>query len=360
MDGIKTPLYDCHLALGGKMAFFANHLLPIQYPAGIIAEHMAVRTKCGLFDVSHMGELVFDGADALANINRLFTNDYTNLAIGRVRYGLMCDESGGVLDDLLVYRTGETEYLAVVNAANRISDVAWIKDHLSGRVEFHDISAEVSLISIQGPLSHQVLSKLTASLPEKYYSFINDVDIAGMRTMISQTGYTGEKGYEICLDNENAPRLWQLLLDMGEEYGILPCGLGARDTLRLEASMPLYGHEMDQSVTPLEVGLSFGVKLEKDFIGRDALLALGEPRRQRIGLKVVGRGIIREYQDVFYDDLLIGQSTSGTHCPYLGAAYAMALVKADSVSLGDIVEADVRGRRIKAEVVALPFYQRSK
>ena len=200
---------------------------------------------------------------------------------------------------------------------------------------------------------------MTQDIPQKYYSFIDNVSIGGINALLSQTGYTGSKGYEIYVAAADAPAMWQNLLDAGQDEGLIPCGLGARDTLRLEAAMPLYGHEMDETVSPFEAGLGFAVKLDKDFIGRDALLAAGEPKRQRVGLKVLGRGIVREHQDVYYQGELIGHSTSGTHCPYLGGAYAMALIAANSVKNGDIVEVDVRGRRIEAEIVPLPFYKRA-
>lgn len=355
---LKTPLYDCHVALGGKIVPFAGYLLPVQYPAGVIAEHMAVRTKCGLFDVSHMGEVIYEGPDALANINKILTNDYTKMDIGRVRYSLMCYDDGGVVDDLLVYKMGEEKYLIVVNAANRHKDVEWMKKHLFGEVRFSDISDQIAQIALQGPAADAIIAKLTADIPQKYYSFIDKVQIGGIESLLSQTGYTGEKGYEIYVAAADAPAMWQQLLDAGADEGLVPCGLGARDTLRLEASMPLYGHEMDETVSPLEAGLNFAVKLDKNFIGREALLAAGDPQRQRIGLKVLGRGIVREHQDVYAQGRLIGHSTSGTHCPYLGGAYAMALVESQSVQLGDKVEVDVRGRRIEAEVVPLPFYKR--
>ncbi len=355
---LKTPLYEKHVAAGGKIVPFAGYLLPVQYPAGVIAEHMAVREKCGLFDVSHMGEVLFEGPDALANINRIFTNDYTKMEAGRVRYGLMCYEDGGTVDDLLVYKMRDDKYYVVINAANRHKDVAWINGHLSGDVKFSDISDDIAQLALQGPASDKIIARVTSAIPQKYYSFLDNVEVAGLKAIISQTGYTGSKGYEIYVAAEEGEKLWDALLAAGAEDGLIPCGLGARDTLRLEASMPLYGHEMDETVTPLEAGLSFGVKLDKDFIGRDALVAKGDPARERIGLKVTGRGIIREHQDVYFRDKLIGHSTSGTHCPYLGGGYAMALVEKGAVSLGDTVEADVRGRRVAAEVVEMPFYKR--
>ncbi len=358
----KTPLYDCHAALKGKIVPFAGYLLPVQYPAGVIAEHMAVRQAAGLFDVSHMGEVTYTGKDALANLNHLLTNDFTNLAEGRVRYSPMCREDGGILDDLLVYRRGPESFLVVVNAGNRHKDVAWMQAHVFGDVEFADISDQVAQIALQGPKSDDILRKLTDAdnIPQKYYSFRENVPVAGISCLVSQTGYTGEKGYEIYVENQYAPQLWNELLAAGKEYGLLPCGLGARDTLRLEAAMPLYGHEMDETVDPLETGLDFAVKLDKDFIGRDAILAKGAPRRKRVGLKVTGRGIVREHQPVFAGDTNIGYTTSGTHLPYLNGAYAMALLDAAYSETGRPVTVEVRGRRVEAEIVPLPLYSRGK
>lgn len=356
----KTPLYDRHTALGGKIVPFAGYLLPIEYPTGIIGEHMAVRTGCGLFDVSHMGEIVLSGPGALASLNHLLTNDFTDLAVGRVRYSPLCNENGGVVDDLIVYRTDENRYLLVVNAANCEKDDAHIRKNLLPDTDMENISDQVAQIALQGPESTAILAKLAdpQQIPGKYYSFTDGVAVGGVRCLISRTGYTGEMGYELYCDAADATKLWDLLLSAGEAEGLLPCGLGARDTLRLEAAMPLYGHEMDDTVSPLEAGLAFSVKMQKaGFIGKAALEALGPPRRTRIGLKVIGRGIIRERQPVFFDGRQIGETTSGTHCAFLGGAWAMALVQSGSVALGDTVEAEVRGRRVAAQVVPLPFYK---
>lgn len=356
----KTPLYEKHVALKGKMVPFGGYIMPVQYDKGIIAEHMAVRTKAGLFDVSHMGEVIFEGPGALATLNHLLTNDYTSLAVGRVRYGVMCREDGGCLDDLIVYRLGEEKYLVVVNAANHDKDVAHMKPNLLPETTFTDISDETGLLALQGPLSKEIISKILegGELPEKYYSASQHVQLAGVDCLVSRTGYTGEFGYEIFCPAEKAPGLWDAILAAGADEGILPCGLGARDTLRLEAAMPLYGHEMNETVNPLETGLDFGVKMNKpDFIGKAGIEA--HPiARERIGLKVTGRGIVREGEDLYLGEEKIGHTTSGTFCPYLKGAYAMALVTKGKVAVGDTVEADVRGRRIAAEVVPLPFYKR--
>ena len=359
---LKTPLYDVHAAEGGKIVPFAGYLLPVQYKTGVIQEHMAVRTACGLFDVSHMGEVVLTGPGALASLNHLMTNDFTSMTIGRVRYSVMCNENGGCVDDLVVYKFGEESYLVVVNAANRHKDVAHMKANLLPDTKLEDISDSAAQLALQGPKAPAILAKLLPqeSIPQKYYTAVRDADLNGMQCMISRTGYTGELGYEIYTAAENAPKLWKTLREAGEEYGLIPCGLGARDTLRLEAAMPLYGHEMDDEITPLEAGLDFGVKLGKaEFIGRDALLAAGKPSRVRVGLAVTGRGIIREHQPVLIGGEQIGMTTSGTHCPYLGKALAMALVSAEHAAVGTAVEVEVRGRKVAAEIVPLPFYKRS-
>lgn len=359
---LKTPLYDCHAACGGKIVPFAGYLLPVQYGTGVIEEHMAVRTKAGLFDVSHMGEVIYKGRDALANLNHLLTNDFTNMYDGQVRYSVMCYEDGGVVDDLIVYRITAESYLIVVNASNRHKDVAWMQEHLFGECTIEDISDRVAQLALQGPNAKAILEKLTSAedIPAKYYSFVRQGKVGGFDCLISQTGYTGEHGYEIYLSNEDASKLWNLLLETGKPEGLIPCGLGARDTLRLEAGMPLYGHEMDETIDPLETGLGFGVKMGKEaFIGKKGIEAKGALTRKRVGLKVTGRGIIREHADVYADGKKIGQTTSGTHCPYLGHPVAMALLEIAYTEPGTQVEAEVRGRRIAAEVVKLPFYKRA-
>lgn len=357
----KTPLYDVHIAEGGKIVPFAGYLLPVQYAGGVIKEHMAVRQAAGLFDVSHMGEILFTGPTALDTLNHLLTNDFTDMPAGRVRYSVMCNEKGGVIDDLVIYKFGDEEYLAVVNAANRHKDYAHMAANLLPGTKAEDISDSVAQLALQGPAAPAVLGSLVSEdkLPKKYYTAVRDVDINGMKCMISRTGYTGELGYEIYTAPENAVALWKTLREAGGEHGLIPCGLGARDTLRLEAAMPLYGHEMDEDISPLEAGLGFGVKMGKsDFIGKAALEAAGEPSRVRVGLEITGRGIAREHQDVFIGEEKIGVTTSGTHCPAVGKAVAMALVSADRSAAGTEVDVDIRGRRVSAVIVPLPFYHR--
>ena len=360
---LKTPLYETHVKYKGKIVPFAGYLLPVQYETGVIKEHMAVRTACGLFDVSHMGEITCIGKDAVKNLNHLLTNDYTTMYDGQARYSPMCNEEGGVVDDLIVYKVREEHYLIVVNAGNEDKDDEWIKNHVFGDVEIKDISDQVAQIALQGPKALEVLKKVAKEedIPVKYYSATFRRKIDDMECIISKTGYTGENGFELYLAAEEAPKMWELLLEAGKEEGLFPCGLGARDTLRLEAAMPLYGHEMDDTVTPLEAGLGIFVKMNKEeFIGKDAIEAKGPLTRKRVGLKVTGRGIIREHETVYCDGKEIGHTTSGTHCPYLGYPIAMALLDIDYTEIGTKVEADVRGRRIEAEIVPLPFYKKGQ
>lgn len=358
---MKTPLYDCHMKAGGKVVPFAGYLLPVQYKSGVIAEHMAVRNAAGLFDVSHMGEVILKGKDALNNIQMLVTNDCSRMKDCQVKYSPMCNEQGGVVDDLLIYRINKEEYLIIVNASNRHKDVEWMKTHLFGQVELIDISDEVALIALQGPKARTILHKLLDEnkLPEKYYTFKDKVDISGISCMVSKTGYTGEDGYELCCKNEDVVRLWELLLELGSDEGLIPCGLGARDTLRLEAGLPLYDHEIDDTISPIEAGLKFAVKLNKEsFIGKEGIIDRGQPTRIRVGLKITGRGIAREDYPVFCDNKEIGMTTSGTHSPHLGYPIAMALVDVNKSSIGTKLEVDIRGRRVCAEIVQLPFYKR--
>ncbi|MGI6239654.1 MAG: glycine cleavage system aminomethyltransferase GcvT [Christensenellales bacterium] len=357
----KTPLYDRHVARGGKMVPYAGYLLPVEYAPGILKEHAAVRAACGLFDVSHMGEVTYQGKDALQNLQMLLTNDLSGMKIGQARYSPMCNARGGVVDDLLVYRMGEEEYLLVVNAANRHKDVAWMREHLFGDCALSDISDSVAQLSLQGPRALDVYRKAApnAAVPARAFRFLDGEDVCGVRCLVSRTGYTGEDGLELYCDAEHAPALWDALLAAGEEYGLLPCGLGARDTLRFEAALPLYGHEMNEDITPLEAGLDVFVKFAKpDFIGKQALAEQGAPRRRRVGLMLTGRGIAREGCAVMLDGDEIGVTTSGTLCPHLGYAAAMALVDSASIEPGKTVEIAVRNRRIEARIVPLPFYKR--
>lgn len=360
---LETPLYEAHVKAGGKMVPFGGYLLPVQYKTGVIKEHMAVRTQAGLFDVSHMGEILCEGTDALANLQMLLTNNFDNLVDGQARYSPMCNEKGGTVDDLIVYKQSDHHYFIVVNASNKDKDYQWMLDHQFGEVTFTDVSKDYAQLALQGPKAMDILRKLTTeeNIPKKYYHAIFDAKVAGIPCIVSKTGYTGEDGVELYLPSSKAEEMWDILLENGKEEGLIPCGLGARDTLRMEAAMPLYGHEMDDEVTPLETGLGFAVKMAKEeFIGKKALEEKGELTRKRVGLKVTGRGVIREHQDVYVDGKVIGHTTSGTHCPYLGYPAAMAMLETAYTEVGTQVSVEVRGRMVEAEVVALPFYKRSK
>ena len=334
---LKTPLYDAHVKAGGKIVPFAGFLLPVQYEAGVIKEHMAVRTQAGLFDVSHMGEVLCKGKDALANLQKLLTNNFENMVDGQARYSLMCNEKGGTVDDLIVYKKGENDYFIVVNAANQDKDFNWMLEHKFGDVEFINVSKDYAQLALQGPKAMEILRKLTTeeNIPKKYYHAVFNAEVAGIPCIVSKTGYTGEDGVELYLDSKYAEQMWNKLLEAGKEEGLIPCGLGARDTLRMEAAMPLYGHEMNDEIDPLETGLSFAVKMDKpDFIGKAAIEAKGESKIKRVGLKVVGKGIIREAQDVIADGRVIGHTTSGTHCPFLNYPVGMALIEPKYAELG--------------------------
>lgn len=354
----KTPLYHLHEELHGKIVSFAGFLLPVQYPKGIIYEHQIVREKVGLFDVSHMGEFTLSGIDSLDNLNYLLTNDYTNMIDGQVRYGVLCYDNGTTVDDLLVYRIANDDYLIVVNASNTDKDFTWIKEHLKGSVKFENISDQLAQIAIQGPRALDVIKKLTSDIPLKNYTFKQHVLLNNIDCLLSHTGYTGEDGFEIYCAHFDAIALWRSLMTYGKEEGIEPCGLGCRDTLRLEAGMPLYGHELSDKITPIESGLGFFVKFNKDFIGKAFLEK--ESTRQRIGLKLIDRGIARENSRVYLDDQDVGFTTSGTYSPTLGYAIAMAIIDKPFIGEDMIYQIDVRGKRLKAQQTTLPFYKRKK
>ena len=361
MELKRTPLYDAHLRCGGKMVEFGGFEMPVQYRTGVIREHMAVRTACGLFDVSHMGEVIMQGPDTLKNLNRVLTNDYTVMADGQARYSPMCNEQGGTVDDLIVYKITGDRYFVVVNAGNRDKDVAWLRAHVSGETTVEDVSDSFGQIAVQGPFAERILLKLTAedNIPRKNYTALWDRNVGGVNCIVSRTGYTGSDGFELYAAAEDTEKLWELLLEAGKEDGLIPCGLGARDTLRLEAGMPLYGHELSETISPLTSGLGFFVKMEKEnFIGKAALEAAGTPKQCRVGLKAVGRGILREHQEVYAEGRRIGQTTSGTHCPYIGYPAAMAIMDREFAVVGTRVQVDVRGRFVEAEVVKLPFYKK--
>lgn len=364
----KTPLYDEAKDLGGKIVEYSGWLLPVQYQ-GIISEHLAVRNSAGLFDVSHMGEIRVSGAEAVQFLQLICTRDLGSLAIGRISYTLMCDESGGVIDDLLVYRLGEEEYLLVVNAANTGIDFQWLKswqEKLYPELKVENVSDEFAQIALQGPRSMQILSQVAPeeSVKElRTYSF-TVVRMNREQVIISRTGYTGEDGYELYMPPAIAPAMWKEILAAGAGSGIVPAGLGARDSLRLEAGMPLYGHEISREINPLEAGLDAFVNSDtKEFHGREAL-ELSRTRgikRKITGLCLQDRAIARQGYKIFNGDKEIGQVTSGIYSPYLEKSICMALLQKEEINgKQSRLEVEIRGRRHKVEICPLPFYKRQR
>ncbi|MCJ7839323.1 glycine cleavage system aminomethyltransferase GcvT [Lederbergia sp. NSJ-179] len=362
----KTPLYSLYQEMGVKTIDFGGWDLPVQF-SSIKKEHHAVRTNAGLFDVSHMGELIVKGEDSLPFLQKMMINDLSKLTVGAAMYTPMCDENGGVVDDLLVYRLKEAEYFLVVNAANTKKDEEWLRKHAEGKVEVINVSHQYALLAIQGPKAQRILQKLVRNediQALKFFQFFNQVDINGSPAIISRTGYTGEDGFEIYCMSEAAPDIWKKLLEVGEEDGLLPCGLGARDTLRFEAGLPLYGQELSAQITPLEAGIGFAVKLNKDanFIGKSALKAQkakGIPRKN-IGIEMIDRGIPRHGYKLYSGEREVGIVTSGTQSPTLKKNMGLALVQTEYAKLGAELEVEIRGKRLKAKVISTPFYKRSR
>ncbi|HEY8808231.1 MAG TPA: glycine cleavage system aminomethyltransferase GcvT [Candidatus Limnocylindria bacterium] len=365
-DLARTPLYDEHVRAGGKMVEFAGFEMPIQYPTGIVAEHRAVRTNAGLFDLSHMGEFFFLGDGAGAAIDGLVSSDIAGLAVGQARYGLLTNERGTIVDDVIVYRLADDEYMMVVNAANIAKDRAHIRQHLPAGVGLDDRSAEMALIAIQGPRAATILSSVT-DLEVREQSIeglpafgVTRARVAGSRAVVARTGYTGEDGFEVFVDNDRAAQVWSRLLAAGESTGIIPIGLGARDTLRLEARFSLYGNDIDETTNPIEAGLGWTTKLDKPFVGRDAIAAAKEqgPKRRIVGLEVTG-GVARHGYLVTKGGSVVGQVTSGTFGPTVQKNIALAYVPAELAKIGTDVDVRIRDRDIPAKVVKVPFYKRS-
>jgi aminomethyltransferase len=359
----QTPLRERHEALGAKLIEFGGWMMPVQY-GGILEEHRAVRERAGLFDLSHMGELFVTGEDAGRALAHALVTNPPALREGRAHYSMMCAPDGGVIDDLIVYRLGPEGYLVVANASNAqvVSDA--LAERLAGfRAVLDDRSLATALCAVQGPRSVEILGPLTgvdlAAL--KYYA-IAEGSVAGIPGLVARTGYTGEDGFEVFVETARALELWDALFDAGQSAGLLPIGLGARDTLRLEAGMPLYGNELDRDTNPFEAGLGRVVKLDKpdDFVGRAALekVAAEGPAKQLVGLSMQGRGIARHGYAVHAGDRRTGVVTSGTQSPTLGRAIAMAYVAPGDAETGTILDVEIRDHRVAAEVVDLPFYRR--
>lgn len=356
----RTPLTDWHVAHGGRMVEFGGWQMPVQY-TGIVEEHTAVRNAAGLFDISHMGRLIFQGPGSGQFLNELVTCRVDNLAVGQIRYGLVCSEAGGILDDVLVYRLDDA-YGLVVNASNREKILRWIDPKLASvHSRLIDTTTDSAMLALQGPRALEILQGLTTAAVGglKYYHGM-PADVCGLDAYVSRTGYTGEDGFELVV-TEGAVDLWNRLLEAGKDCGLIPCGLGARDTLRLEAAMPLYGHELNETIDPLTAGLGFAVKLDKPlFVGKDALLAIRDrqDRPVRVGLELAGRRIAREETPILVDGAVVGKVTSGTFSPTLQKPIAMGYVPATAAAAGTSLAVDLRGKIEPAQVVALPFYQR--
>jgi aminomethyltransferase len=359
----KTPLHARHLASKARMVPYAGWDMPVEY-SGITNEHLAVRSRAGVFDVSHMGEIEIAGKDALAAVQRISSNDAGRLSIGQAHYAALLTPSGTFVDDMLVYRMGPSHFMLVVNAANAAKDYAWIAEQVkpAGDVAVVDSSSRYALIAIQGPAAREVLQPLTAvDLGQIRYYWFSYGEVAAARVTISRTGYTGEDGFEIFVPPNVADRVWQALLDSGRHADVIPCGLGARDTLRLEAAMRLYGNDIDESTTVLEADLGWTIGWKKaDFIGRDVLVRQKERgvARRLVGFEMVDRGIARHGYAVVRGGEQVGTVTSGTQTPFLKKAVGMAYVPTAMSDPGTGIEIDIRGRPLKANVVPLPFYKR--
>lgn len=356
----KTPLYEKHLEWKGKLIDFGGWELPVEY-SGIIPEHEAVRNAAGLFDVSHMGEVIVSGEDAEKYIQKMVTNDISGMESGQIFYSPMCYPNGGVVDDLLIYKYERDKYLLVVNASNTQKDVEWLQSHLFGKTEIKDVSSEYALLALQGPVAQKILQKITEKNLDdiKFFYFCDDVKIEGISAFISRNGYTGEDGFEILVPSGDAPILWDKLMAAGKEEGLVPAGLGARDTLRFEVCLPLYGNELEKDITPLEAGLGFFVKLNKDdFIGKEALVAQKAAglKRKICALEMVGRGIPRAEYEVLSGDEKIGHITTGSYSPTLKKNIGLALLNAEFSAEGTIVEVVVRNKHVQAKVIKKPFY----
>ncbi|MBK9518901.1 MAG: glycine cleavage system aminomethyltransferase GcvT [Anaeromyxobacter sp.] len=358
---LRTPLYDAHVRAGARLVEFAGWEMPVQY-AGLLAEHAAVRTQVGLFDVSHMGEVVFRGPRALAALQAVFTNDLSTVADGQAQYGCLCRESGGIVDDVVVYRRGAEDLLVCVNAGNRQKDFEWLSDHAAG-ADVRNESDEWAQLALQGPLAAALLQRLCdVNLAQvKTYRFAPGT-VAGRACLVARTGYTGEDGFELFCRPDDATPLWDALLEAGRPEQLQPCGLGCRDSLRLEMAYRLYGSDMDDETTPLEAGLAWVVKLDKgEFVGRQALRRQREAglSRKLVGFQLSQPGIARHGYPVVQDGRAIGTVTSGTRSPSLGTSIGLAYLPPALAAEGSTFAVDVRGRPVAATVVKTPFYTRS-
>ncbi len=362
-SNLHTPLYDTHLALGGRMVPFGGWDMPVQYPAGILAEVRAVRTAAGLFDVSHMGRLYLSGPDAGALLDLALTGWASTLETGRARYSLICNEQGGVIDDTIFYRLDDDLFLLIPNAGNRAAVVEWLQGlidrHFRGFCTMTDATGRTMLIALQGPGAADIADGLFNEPVSGLRPFaFAETAVGGASALVGRTGYTGEDGFEILADARHAAPFWQRMMDAGAA----PCGLGARDVLRLEAALPLHGHEIDENITPVEAGLSRFVAFDKEHVGSGALRRQREsgPERRLAGIRLAGRSAPRAGYRLSRHGREVGQVTSGSYSPTLDTSIGMAYVFSDCAEPGTLLELDVRGRKAEAEVVPLPFYSRPR
>lgn len=362
----RTPLFEQHRALGGKMVEFGGWEMPVQY-SGILEEHRAVRTRAGLFDVSHMGEFRIEGPGALDFLQYLVPNNVAKLEINQTLYTQLCRPNGGTIDDCTLYRLEEQRYLLVVNASTTDKDWDWVSQqqknfHLA---RFENASSEYALFAVQGPLAEEILQTLTGTdLKSISYYHCKPGQVAGIEAIISRTGYTGEDGFEVYHPWNDAPKLWQAILDAGMPKGLLPIGLGARDTLRLEAGFCLYGHELTDDITPLEAGLGWSVKLDKgvDFIGREALMRQKQEglKRKRVGIEMQERAVPRADYRLLAQGQPVGVLTSGTFGPSVNKMIGLGYAAIDYTKVGTALDVEIRGKGAPATVVGVPFYKRTK
>lgn len=361
----RTPLYDSYSKYpGAKFIDFGGWELPVHFEAGIIAEHMSVRKNAGMFDVSHMGEIIIEGPDAEKYVDYLVTNDVKSMADNQVIYTLMCYPEGTVVDDLLVYKYDIKKYLLVVNASNVDKDYQWILSNKNCSVSIENISPDIVQIAFQGPKAEEILQKYVNFdfSKIKFFHFIDPVQINGIDCIVSRTGYTGEDGFEIYVSAKQGKRVWDYLYEKSRNDNVLPCGLGCRDTLRFEAKLPLYGHEISQDITPIEAGLKYFVKLEKEsFIGKNALInqVQNGVKRSLKGLEMIDKGVARNGYKVYKDSKEIGFITTGSYSPMLDKNVALALID-NSLKINDEVFVEIHGKMKKAIIVKTPFYKNTK
>lgn len=357
---LQTPLYDQHIALGGRMVDFAGWALPVQYPTGPLAEHQAVRNAAGLFDIDHMGQFELSGPDADIFLQYVQVWDIEAMELFAAHYSLLLYGDGTIVDDIFLYRLPE-RWLIVVNAANRAKDLAWLEANAMGfEITLHDRSDELCMLALQGPKAEMILSRLTpASLEAMATRRALETSVAGVETLVGRTGYTGEDGFELYFDATAAAALWQTLLETGADDGLLPCGLAARDSLRFEAAMPLYGHEIDAHTNPLEARLGWVISWDKEFIGRDALLKtkLEKPDRLLVGFAMVDRAVPREHYEIASAGKVVGHVTTGMKSPTLDQFLGLGYVPSALSKIGAEIDIIVRGQPKQAKIVKRPFYQ---